>query len=95
MIDEVDCNLLDVEPMKLGVDLSSLGQDVTPALTRTEVHVSACFAEQADSSALAGLGSAGALSSADLKELVEEFFSGDLEGPPGAESLPVLGESVG
>ena len=85
--------------MKLGVDLNSPGQDVTPALTCTEVrakvHVSACSAEQADASALAGLGSAGALSSADLRESVEEFSSGGLEEPPGAESLPILGESVG
>ena len=99
MIDEVECNLLDVEPMKLGVDLSSLGHDVTPALTRTEVrakvHFSACSAEQADASASVGLGSAGALSSADLWQSVEEFSSGGLEGPPGVESLPVLDESVG
>ena len=81
--------------MKLGVDLSSPGQDVTPALTRTEVHVSACSAEQADASASVGLGSAGAHSSADLRESVEEFSSGGLEGPPGVESLPVLDESVG
>ena len=99
MIDEVEDNLLDVEPMKLGVDSSFPGQDVTHALTRTEVraevHVSACSAEQADASASAGLESAVALSSADLKESVEEFSSGGLEEPPGAESLPVLGESVG
>ena len=99
LIDEVECNLLDIEPMKLGDDLSSPGQDVTRALTRTEVraklHVSVCSAEQGDASALVGLGSAGALSSADLRESVEEFSSGGLEGPPGAESLPVLGESVG
>ena len=99
LIDEVEDNLLDVEPMKLGVDSSFPGQDVTHALTRTEVraevHVSACSAEQADASASAGLESAVALSSADLKESVEEFSSGGLEEPPGAESLPVLGESVG
>ena len=98
LIDEVEDNLLDVEPMKLGVDSSFLGQDVTHALTRTEVraevHVSACSAKQADASASAGLESAMAPSSAD-RESVEEFSSGGLEEPPGAESLPVLGESVG
>ena len=98
LTDKVECNLLAIEPMKLGDDLSSPGQDVTPALTRTEVwaevHVSACSAGQADASALVGLGSVGALSSADLRESVEEFSSGGLEGLPGAESLPVSGESV-
>ena len=73
--------------MKLGIDLSSPGQDMTPPLTRTEVqaevHVSACSAEQVDASASVGLGSAGALSSADLRESVEEFsWRGHLERNP-------------
>ena len=88
LVDEVDCDVLDTESMKLDDDLSASGLDVTPALARSvvraEVHTSACSAERVDASALAGLGEpAGASALAGLGE------------PAGALSPVGSGESAG
>ena len=99
MTDELDCNLVDAEPMKFDDDMSSQGQDVTPALVRSveraQVHTSACPVERADAAASVDLGeSAGALSSADSEESLGEIHFDASGEQPGAVSLPVLGESA-
>ena len=99
LVDEMESNVLDIDPMKLDNDLNASGQDVTPNLgrsvVRAEVHISACSAEQVDPHALAGLGEpAGALSSVGSGESAGDIASAGSGESSEVESLTVFEESA-